>query len=88
MVDVCKNATLHNCRGRHVIDKKIMLEQCTEDISKPMIVLFSWLGAKQSNYEKYVGCWTRKGHNVLLVKTSVMDLLCPKTGSAVSISLI
>ena len=66
--------------------KKSQLLQTTEqsEVNKPTVVLFSWLGAKQKTAEKYVNCWTSRGHDVLLVKAPVKDLLCHKTGSNVS----
>ncbi|KAG7153289.1 hypothetical protein Hamer_G010584 [Homarus americanus] len=46
-----------------------------------MVVLFTWLGAKQKYAHKYANCWTHRGHDVLHVTTSVMDLLFPRTGA-------
>lgn len=48
------------------------------------VVLFTWLGAKQKHAHKYAKCWTRRGHDVLYVTTSVRDLLFPKTGAEVT----
>lgn len=49
-----------------------------------VVVLFSWLGAKQKYAHKYANCWTSRGHDVLHVTTSVRDLLFPKTGAEVT----
>ena len=56
-----------------------------DEVAIPTVVLFSWLGAKQKTAEKYVTCWTRRGHDVLLVKTPVKDLLFPTFGTDVCI---
>lgn len=52
-----------------------------------MVVLFTWLGAKQKYAHKYANCWTRRGYDVLHVTTSVRDLLFPKNGAEVGSSL-
>lgn len=61
-----------------------------EGVEKPaeLVVLFTWLGAKQKYAHKYAKCWTQKGHDVLHVTTSVMDLLFPRTGSEVTASRV
>ncbi|KAG0727642.1 Transmembrane protein 53 [Chionoecetes opilio] len=51
---------------------------------KEVVVLFTWLGAKQKHAHKYAKCWTRRGHDVLYVTTSVRDLLFPRTGAEVT----
>ncbi|XP_045137037.1 transmembrane protein 53-like [Portunus trituberculatus] len=54
------------------------------DVPREMVVLFTWLGAKQKHAHKYAKCWTRRGHDVLYVTTSVRDLLFPKTGAEIT----
>lgn len=49
-----------------------------------IVTLFTWLGAKQKHAHKYAKCWTRRGHDVLYVTTSVRDLLVPRTGAEVT----
>ncbi|KAK4300746.1 hypothetical protein Pmani_027072 [Petrolisthes manimaculis] len=53
-----------------------------------LVVLFTWLGAKQKYAHKYAKCWTRRGHDVLHVTTSVRDLLFPRTGAEVTASRV
>ncbi|XP_045581861.1 uncharacterized protein [Procambarus clarkii] len=56
-------------------------ERVSHEQPREMVVLFTWLGAKQKYAHKYANCWTRRGHDVLHVTTSVMDLLFPKSGA-------
>lgn len=53
-----------------------------------MVVLFTWLGAKQKYAHKYAQCWTRRGYDVLHVTTTVRDLLFPRNGSEVTASRV
>lgn len=69
MVDCFKNAQLYRSE---------LAEKQAE-----MVVLFTWLGAKQKYAHKYAKCWTRRGHDVLHVTTSVRDLLFPRSGAEV-----
>ncbi|XP_053628051.1 uncharacterized protein [Cherax quadricarinatus] len=69
VIDCFKNAQLYR------------RESTASQHPREMVVLFTWLGAKQKYAHKYANCWTRRGHDVLHVTTSVRDLLFPKTGA-------
>ncbi|XP_068244836.1 uncharacterized protein [Palaemon carinicauda] len=64
-------------------------QRVTNEVYPPeLIVLFTWLGAKQKYAYKFANCWTRRGHDVLHITTSVRDLLFPKTGAEVTASRV
>ncbi|XP_066969557.1 uncharacterized protein [Macrobrachium rosenbergii] len=64
-------------------------QRAASDVYPPeLIVLFTWLGAKQKYAYKYANCWTQRGHDVLHITTSVRDLLFPKTGAEVTASRV
>ncbi|XP_068244840.1 uncharacterized protein [Palaemon carinicauda] len=53
-----------------------------------LIVLFTWLGAKQKHTNKFANGWTQRGHDVLHVTTPVTDILFPKSGAEVTASRV
>ncbi|KAB7506653.1 hypothetical protein Anas_00672 [Armadillidium nasatum] len=56
--------------------------------SPQMVVVFTWIGAKEKYAHKFVNSWTRRGFNVLHITTPVMDLVRPKTGTEVTASRV
>lgn len=76
--------------GPKVVDcfrnARLYPRQTVKGVEPPpeMVVLFTWLGAKQKYAHKYANCWTRRGHDVLHVTCSVRDLLFPKNGAEVT----
>ncbi|XP_076030293.1 transmembrane protein 53-like [Oratosquilla oratoria] len=49
-----------------------------------LVVLYSWLAAKEKIAYKYVNSWTTIGYDVLHITTTVKDLLMPRTGTEVT----
>lgn len=78
IVDCFRNARLYR---RETVEG--MVPPPTE-----MVVLFTWLGAKQKYAHKYANCWTRRGYDVLHVTCSVRDLLFPRSGAEVTASRV
>ena len=52
--------------------------------ARPMVLVNTWLMAKESHAMKYVNFYAERGLDVLKVRTSPFDLLHPTKGSQVS----
>lgn len=52
-----------------------------EVMSKPLVLLFSWLQAKQKHIEKFGDYYLTKGWDVLTVKVTPSQLLLPRKGT-------
>ncbi|CAL4067197.1 unnamed protein product [Meganyctiphanes norvegica] len=49
-----------------------------------MVVLFTWLGAKEKYAHKYCNSWNSRGFDVLEINCSIRDLLFPRSGAEVT----
>jgi len=49
-----------------------------------MVVLFTWLGAKEKYAYKYTNSWNKRGFDVLEINCSIRDLLFPRSGAEVT----
>ena len=54
--------------------------QMSAQSKRPLVVLFTWLGAQERHIEKYQILWIEKGFDVLTVQTSPQEVLVPKAG--------
>jgi hypothetical protein len=52
-----------------------------ETITRPLVVLFAWMLAKDKHIEKYRNLYFQRGFDVLTVKTEPFELLLPERGS-------
>ncbi|XP_054155761.1 transmembrane protein 53-like [Oppia nitens] len=50
---------------------------------RPLTMIFAWMLAKDKHIEKYKQMWFKRGFDVLIVKTSPLDLLLPPVGGQV-----
>ena len=51
--------------------------------SRPLIVVFAWMLAKNKHLNKFRQLWLEKGFDVLTVRTSILDPLLPPIGSQI-----
>lgn len=58
------------------------LTQDTDD--KPLVMLFSWLQARQKHLKKYAKLYLEQGFDVAVARISPWQLLWPAKGSQVS----
>ncbi len=49
--------------------------------TRPLVVLFAWMLAKDKHIEKYRNLYFQRGFDVLTVKTEPFELLLPERGS-------
>lgn len=49
--------------------------------SRPLVVLLSWLMAREKNLEKYRQIYFKHGFDVLTVKTRPVEMIFPTVGS-------
>lgn len=80
-------------RGKDIVEKKVTVARskyygqsfnealATATRERRLVVLMSWLEAKEKHIEKYRQFYLDRGFDVLNVKTSPMDLLLPGVGS-------
>ncbi|XP_077994861.1 transmembrane protein 53-like [Glandiceps talaboti] len=54
-----------------------------EELSKPIVLLFSWMAAKQKHLERFADYYLNRGCDVLTIKTTPMQLLIPRKGTQV-----
>lgn len=46
--------------------------------TKPLVVIFAWLGAKEKHVKKYSNIWNERGFETITMYTSPADLMLPK----------
>lgn len=81
--DTAQSSSEHKAKEQ----EKQYYGQCFEQATtvsttqRPLVVLMSWLEAKEKHIEKYRQYWLERGYDVLNVKTSPLDLLLPTIGA-------
>jgi hypothetical protein len=82
---VNKNMTLRYCHPTPVSTQTAVDDQHKSDrkSSRPLVVFFAWMLAKEPHLEKYRNLYFKRGFDVLTVKTSPLELLLPRRGSQV-----
>lgn len=59
-------------------------EKITDLSERPLVVMFTWLLAKPRHVNKYVELYTRKGYDVLVVKTRPIDIAWPANAKEIA----
>ena len=74
-----KNMSLSHCIPSSDMltqNEQVQVNSQTE-ISRPLIIIMSWMFAEDKHIEIYRQLWLKRGFDVLTVKTSPIDLLLP-----------
>ncbi|XP_037914255.1 uncharacterized protein LOC119653581 isoform X2 [Hermetia illucens] len=78
--EITKNLTLYSSQPRNV-EKDPKTLKLKHEIDKPLVVMFSWLLAKQKNLLKYAKLYTDQGYDVLTIEITPWQLLWPTKGA-------
>lgn len=78
--DITKNIQLLTEKPRNV-DKDPETFKLKHSVEKPLVILLSWLLAKQKHLEKYAQIYIEQGFDVLTISISPWQLLWPAKGS-------
>lgn len=78
--EITKNILLMSSDKSNV-EKDPKTLKLKQPIEKPMVLLFSWLAAKQKHLSKYAEIYTEQGIDVLVVMISPWQLMWPVKGS-------
>lgn len=77
---ITKNMQLYSATARNV-DKDPKTFKLKKPLDRPLVVMFSWLQAKQKHLQKFAKIYTDRGFEVLIVAITPWQLLWPTKGS-------
>lgn len=78
--EITKNITLYANEKRNV-DRDVKTLRLKHPVDKPLVLMLSWLLAKQKHIAKYAKIYTDQGYDVLAVEITPWQLLWPTKGT-------